>query len=659
MKTNSLHAFCLCMLSLFGLNTLAQTEVNALAEIASLPEGTNVQVNLKDVHTSISNYDFWADATTLYMQDESAGVSFKGLTDIEGGKTLNGTIQAVTENVNGVMALSVTEETNTSNVTQSDWDYTGTPVTTIADIESGKQCYMLVTLKDVTAKPSEYSSYAVTLSDGTNTIELYNDWDLVQLSKIPENVKSITALVFLDVWNGGYYLIPIRQDLIIDADATDDAKSVKTLAGLSDVADGDEVLVTLTDTYVTASLGDAAVLEDATAGSLFYGLSVAAGKVLNGKIYATATKVGNDICLKANSEKTNLDEVTMTEGTKTATPVYLNGALSPYWHNRLIVLTDLQSTQTDEVWTLSQNDVTMTMKDAFGQLEGYDVPTYIKSLTGIVLYDTTSEGYVVAPVSKDLIVEGSAPVELTGIAKVKTMANGEDFSLDVENAQVTFAEEDEYGCFYIIEDETGGLMLQEFPNMGWVPGDRISGTINATLNRERADAYYTDVAAVANSETTTEPSDFDVLHGYLTPSIVTCEEAKTGRYYSCYVLLDHVYKTTATMTFMGYDIENTAVDDGTGTILFDDGWAVLPSEWYSDMDICQLPDGTTCLAGIIEPMFNRDFIYPLSVNDVLNPTNIQTIETAESSKIYNLMGQRIGHLQKGINILNGKKVILN
>ncbi|GEM_PF-5420455 len=659
MKTNSLHAFCLCMLSLFGLNTLAQTEVNALAAIASLPEGTNVQVNLKDVHTSISNYDFWADATTLYLQDESAGVSFKGLTDIEGGKTLNGTIQAVTENVNGVMALSVTEETNTSNVTQSDWDYTGTPITTIADIESGKQCYMLVTLKDVTAKPSEYSSYAVTLSDGTNTIELYNDWDLVQLSKIPENVKSITALVFLDVWNGGYYLIPIRQDLIIDADATDDAKSVKTLAGLSDVADGDEVLVTLTDTYVTASLGDAAVLEDATAGSLFYGLSVAAGKVLNGKIYATATKVGNDICLKANSEKTNLDEVTTTEGTKTATPVYLNGALSPYWHNRLIVLTDVQSTQADEVWTLSQNDVTMTMKDAFCQLEGYDVPTYIKSLTGIVLYDTTSEGYVVAPVSKDLIVEGSAPVELTGIAKVKTMANGEDFSLEVENAQVTFAEEDEYGCFYIIEDETGGLMLQEFPNMGWVPGDRISGTINATLNRERADAYYTDVAAVANSETTTEPSDFDVLHGYLTPSIVSCEEAKTSRYYSCYVLLDHVYKTTATMTFMGYDIEYTAVDDGTGTILFDDGWAVLPSEWYSDMDICQLPDGTTCLAGIIEPMFNRDFIYPLSVNDVLNPTNIQTIETAESSKIYNLMGQRIGHLQKGINILNGKKVILN
>jgi hypothetical protein len=47
----------------------------------------------------------------------------------------------------------------------------------------------------------------------------------------------------------------------------------------------------------------------------------------------------------------------------------------------------------------------------------------------------------------------------------------------------------------------------------------------------------------------------------------------------------------------------------------------------------------------------------------VNPTAIETVKTAEETNlenavIYNLNGQRIEKAQKGINIVNGKKVII-
>ena len=47
----------------------------------------------------------------------------------------------------------------------------------------------------------------------------------------------------------------------------------------------------------------------------------------------------------------------------------------------------------------------------------------------------------------------------------------------------------------------------------------------------------------------------------------------------------------------------------------------------------------------------------------MNPTAIETVKTAEETSlenavIYNLNGQRVEKAQKGINIVNGKKVII-
>ncbi len=661
MKRNLLINATICLLAAWGMNAFAQTEVNSLDELASIADGTEVKVNLNNVHTSASNYDYWAGGTMLYMQDETAGVAFKGMTDIVGGKTLNGSITAVAKKDNGIMGLSVSSATTTDNVAQAEWDYSGTPVITIGDIENGGYAYMLVTLMHVTSGEAS-SSYAVSLSDGTNTIDLYNDWDLIRLSDVPENIESVTALVMPDAWNGGYYLIPIRQDLIKEEGAPEDAKAVKSLDKLADISDGEVVLVTLNNVRTTAVMGDGVVMEDATAGTVFYGIDMTERKVMNGEIYATAKKVGNDICLTVNEEKTNMDNVTVTESSFKGSPIYLNGARSSYWHNRLVVLSDLQVLYEDCIdgdgWMLVQGDIGMEMKDLLHKLDGFLVPEWLKSLTGVVLYNAVSDSYVIAPTDRNLIIEGEAPVEPQGIAAVKLLADGTDFELTLEDAQVTYVEEDTNGVMYIVEDAFGGLMLQDFPYMGWEPGQRLTGKVYGRLTRERADEYYTDVAAVATDAT--DMTDVVVKEGVLTPTVLTCEEALTSRYYSCYVKIENMWKGSGTMSFMGYDYDYTAVEDATGKILFDDGWCVLPEEWQDFYEICQLPDDTKSVAGTIEPMFNCTFIYPLSMSDVVTASGIKTIDANANANanIYNIAGQRIEKMQKGINIVNGKKIIL-
>ena len=103
--------------------------------------------------------------------------------------------------------------------------------------------------------------------------------------------------------------------------------AVANIAGLADVANGEEIVLTLTDAqvlYVNGS-NDVYIKDDTGAMDFFKsGLTFTAGQVLNGTIIASNSPYNGIYEIKPISGKTTLDNVTVTDGT--AVPVVMTTA---------------------------------------------------------------------------------------------------------------------------------------------------------------------------------------------------------------------------------------------------------------------------------------------------------------------------------------------
>lgn len=103
--------------------------------------------------------------------------------------------------------------------------------------------------------------------------------------------------------------------------------TVASIAGLADVANGEEIVLTLTDAqvlYVNGS-NDVYIKDDTGAMDFFKsGLTFTAGQILNGTIIASNSPYNGIYEIKPISGVTNLDNVTVSEGE--ATPVVMTTA---------------------------------------------------------------------------------------------------------------------------------------------------------------------------------------------------------------------------------------------------------------------------------------------------------------------------------------------
>lgn len=103
--------------------------------------------------------------------------------------------------------------------------------------------------------------------------------------------------------------------------------TVANIAGLAGVASGEDVILTLADAQVLYVNGTNDVyIKDATGAMDFFksGLTFTAGQILNGTIIASNSPYNGIYEIKPISGKTNLDNVTITEGE--ATPVVMTTA---------------------------------------------------------------------------------------------------------------------------------------------------------------------------------------------------------------------------------------------------------------------------------------------------------------------------------------------
>lgn len=658
MRENILRSTMTALLLLVSIIVNAQTEISSIAELAGLDANTEVKLNLNDAHTVAYNYDYWESAGFLYLQDATGGTILMNF-QLEEQKTLNGYILATTCKVGDDVCLKANANTNKDNITITDWKYEGL-TTTIADILAGKKNYALVTIKNVTSS-STGSEYGVNLSDGTNEILLYDEWDRIKIAKVPEKCKSVTALVTVSVWTGEIYLIGISQDLIVDANTPDDGSVLaNNISALSDVKDGDDVLVKLNNVHVSATYTNAdgqkvAFMEDATGGTMFVGFdALEASTTLNGSVQAKAAKRGSTTILTFDADNTNSDDIKVTNWTPTASEVFVNGAHSDYWAYRLVKVTDVYCEADNGVWTLTQNDITITTDDLFGVLADLETPEYLALFVGVVTIDEEGAHHL-SPISKELIVAGEAPEpeDLDGVAAIRYMTDGEEFTLQLDHAQVTWMEQIEYEgelldqWTYIVEDKTGAVILEQFPFYDLCVGDYISGPLYGVADIKD----YKSVSCVAADQAWSSDTYLVFEDGVLTATKLTVEEAKKPRWQNCFIELNNCEWTTGYMTFYGEKYEYPALYDGTATILYDDGWEYLPDGYA-------LPSYVDNITGHVVSLWGCSFIFPAGPDSINSAIEKVYSNITANDKIYNLAGQRLSQPQKGVNIVNGKKYII-
>lgn len=184
--------------------------------------------------------------------------------------------------------------------------------------------------------------------------------------------------------------------------------NVDDIATFNTLPKDSAVRLTLTDAYVTKVTATNIYVQDGTAAVLFYntGLNLEEGQVLNGTIIGKASPYNGTPEFVAN-DSTNLDKVTITEGTLTPKDVTVADVTTDVL-SQLVKLGEAQLIDSAGAHYAVQGTDTIQVYDQFKVLgTDYAWPEVAQSITAIV---GSYKGKVqLLPVSADAIEEKPAP----------------------------------------------------------------------------------------------------------------------------------------------------------------------------------------------------------------------------------------------------------
>lgn len=373
-------------------------------------------------------------------------------------------------------------------------------------------------------------------------------------------------------------------------------RTIADLAGATEAAN--DIRLVLTDALVTYVSGNYIFVREGDKAIMFYqtGLALEAGQVLNGNIKMNLVMYNGTPEMKKINGVTNLDDVTITEGTVEPRVATLADVISLDVLNDYIVVSGLTISVDGNTTKASDGTNEVTLYNRFG----IEMPEFENDATYTVegigaLFGTTNQIFYIS-FTKDV-----QPVQITA-AKVATLYNA-DKALEVPTGVVAYTAK--------IDEVTGEVI----PSVTFNAGDVIPAGEAVIL--EGAEGNY-DFQIVANPST--ELDDANVLHG----------ETENG--FTSY--------GAATMSWWYY-----LLADGPKGIAFywgaDNGAAFPCKEGNAYI---ALPAGSN--AKVL--LFGGE------------ATGIKTIDKAnvENGAVYNLNGQRVNPTQRGIYIVNGKKVIV-
>lgn len=236
--------------------------------------------------------------------------------------------------------------------------------------------------------------------------------------------------------------------------------------------------------------------------------------------------------------------------------------------------------------------------------------------------------------------------EAATIAEFNAIENGKVVKLALTDARVNAF--NDLDRSYYVEDASGATVIK---GVNLTKSTVLSGYVIGTKEITDVD-YMNDPSQAYEHSLTVDASwsAYEAAETELVGTPMTIAEAAVQANYGRLVTLSDVE-----ITQIGNGLNKQLKDAAGNTIKARDLFGILPDgyEW---------PAKATSITGVVLYYMTGWFLMPISVEAIVaDATGIETIHNSQftvKNSIYNLQGIRLNSLQKGLNIVNGKKVVI-
>ena len=239
-------------------------------------------------------------------------------------------------------------------------------------------------------------------------------------------------------------------------------------------------------------------------------------------------------------------------------------------------------------------------------------------------------------------------VECPSIAAFNALEAGTYAKVTLTDAEVIGKSADGYSTVFI-QDATGGCWIQYTSlNDKLSENTKVNGTIYTIKRVASGNTQMKEAEGTLNSEINAEKiSDYTVIEGSTIAAVNTAEN------------LNRVVKLT------GATLEETSATAGKltigeETIDVNNGTETANQQLHK---IADWANGTkmedvTIVAILVAKSATANQLLPISIEGVTVGISTVNAATAQETTIYNMAGQRVMSAQKGLYIVNGKKVVV-
>ena len=237
--------------------------------------------------------------------------------------------------------------------------------------------------------------------------------------------------------------------------------------------------------------------------------------------------------------------------------------------------------------------------------------------------------------------------EAASMAEFNAIEDGKLVKLALADARVN-AFYDLDGAYYV-EDASGATVIK---GVNLTKGTKLNGYIIGTKSTTDVDYINTPSEGLEYTLTVQDAtlSAFEATQTTLAGTSMTIAEACAQANYGKLVTLSDVE-----ITQIGNGLNKQLKDVAGNTMKARDLFGVLPYDY-------EWPAKATSITGVVLYYMTGWFLIPISAEAIVaDATGIETIHNSQftvKNSIYNLQGIRLNGLQRGLNIVNGKKVVI-
>lgn len=426
------------------------------------------------------------------------------------------------------------------------------------------------------------------------------------------------------------------------------------IAEFNALAAGTYAKVTLADAEVIGKSADdysTVWVQDATGGAWIQYTSLNAqlkeNTKANGTVYVVKRNdVGKDAHMK-EAEGTPNSALTFTDIADYTVSSCATIAEANAKANMLVKIEGATFTATSTTaGTLTLGDETVKVNNggATANQQLHKLADFVKDATmeNVTIVGINTVAYGILPLSIEEVP--LYDVEASTIAEFNAVEDGKVVKLTLSDARVNAAATT---SGYYVEDATGATVIS---GVTLTAGTALNGYIIGKKGSEDMD-YVNDPSQGMEYSLTVEDaslSDYTSATTELTGTVMTIAEACKQENYGKLVTIKDV---TISDTNSQYNKKLTDASDADMRASDKLNLLSWDYEW---------PASASSITGVLVYYYTAWFLMPLSEDGIVtDPTALDSIKAeALNSVIYDLQGVRQNELQKGVNIVNGKKVVV-